>query len=71
MSGPHLPPDALDPTVDAITNSTMQEIAKSLLRQGCLGGLGDSRVLRATVREVVSRNVRKMVDLRLTGEDTL
>ena len=49
-------------TADAITNSVMQDIAKSLVRQGCRGGLGDSRALRAAVREVIVRNVWKMAN---------
>jgi hypothetical protein len=55
--------EVLDPMVDAITNSTMQEIAKSLLRQDGLGRLGDSRALCTAVREVVNRNIRKTVEL--------
>lgn len=54
-------------TADAITNSVIQEIAKSLARHGCRGGLGDSRALRATVHEMVSLSLQRMVDRDATG----
>jgi len=48
----------LDAIIAAATNSVMQAIARELLKQGCQGGLGDSRALRAAVAEAVTRNFR-------------
>lgn len=51
---------SLDGILDSVTNSVVQDVAKSLDRQGCKGGLGDARALRAAVRQIVSANVQRM-----------
>ena len=61
MVGEGADPDAL---TAAATNLVMQDIARSRDRQGCEGGLGNSRKLRAAVREVVAHNVRRWPTLR-------
>jgi excisionase family DNA binding protein len=53
---------ALGSLVDAITNSAVQALAVELRRQG-KGGLGDVRLLRGAVREVVRRNLRSTTSL--------
>lgn len=63
FAAPHeLTGDAVDigRIADSMTNSVMQAIAKEMLKQGCCGGLGDSRALRATAREVVIRSLSRM-----------
>jgi hypothetical protein len=45
--------------VDGLTDSEVQDISKLLVRQGCGADLGNSRKLRAAVREVVARNVQR------------
>jgi len=61
---------ALGPIVDAIANSAMQALAQELSRQG-KGGLGDSRPLRAAVREVVRRSLRNVGDFCVTAETSV
>jgi hypothetical protein len=51
--------------VEATVNSIMQIILKEMTKQGCKGGLGDSRILRAAIREVVDRNAPKPRNARL------
>jgi hypothetical protein len=54
-------PAATDLIVAALVNSAMQAIAKGKREYG-FGGLGDSRALRAAVREIVKRHLRQTRD---------
>lgn len=61
MSTAPTTPEVSDHVTAAITNSVIQEFAKELCRQG-RGGLGDSRRLRAAVRQVVLRNLPRTIN---------
>jgi hypothetical protein len=51
---------ATDAIAAALTNSCMQAIARGLNKAGRLGGLGDSRALRAGICAVIAENLRDM-----------
>lgn len=53
----------LDGVIAVMTNSLLQGFARELYRAALLGGLRDSRALRAAIRQIVSKNVRDM-DMR-------
>jgi hypothetical protein len=44
---------------DTVTNSTVQLVARALLKQGQRGGLGDSRRLRVAIRDRVFDIIHK------------
>jgi hypothetical protein len=53
----------IDPGVlDSVSNSIVQVVARALVREGHRGGLGDSRPLRAAIRNRVSQLASEMID---------